>query len=776
MYIGNLNHLVRFSISNVTVTEQGTVPAMMRSGNPLQGESLYVGWREKVNSNMDIRLPFTQRVFVDRLRLTLPKGLRLTAVCLYSGEKDQLLRRYTPETDHLLGGQQITLEANYETDLLILSMEGDFSSAGLENLEILGSCGHDGLYPTPVRADISADRISISRFGSCSGDCPEGVQAASILVRKLGAEGIFLPLSEKGGVRFCRDETTPENGFELQITAAEALIRASDLRGFVYGAETFMKLLQNGSVPLCKISDAPRMQFRGVHLFLPAREDIPFFKRLVEHILSPMGYNCIFLEFCGGMEFESHPEISAAYVHAVEQGKSGKWPHFPHGQVAGGKTLTKQEVAELVSFTRSFGIDVIPEVQSLGHVQYITVAHPEIAEIESQDPQEDTEVDIQEEDERPKRFYHHCCCPSNPETYRILFDLLDEIIEVVQPKKYVHMGHDEVYEIGVCPVCRQSTPAKLLAEDICRIHDYLAQKGFTMMMWADMLQPVTKYETYAAIDMIPKDIIMLDFIWYFHMDQDIEDNLLQKGFKVILGNMYSSHFPRYERRILKPGILGAQTSAWVCTNAEDMAREGKLYELLFSAQMLWSASYTSDHRYSYDWMLKAMIPKLRARLLDCAYPSQQEGAARFLLADQPDGDTTQFPVDHCCDSIVFCHNARKKRYKEPWKPAEEVGQYLVEYEDGMRVSVPITYGGTVGYYARRQNEPFSHSSYRHNGYTTTFMVDSEESRAADGSDICVYCHEWVNPRPEKVIRRITLTQPEGCPAGIAVHRICGIRV
>ena len=83
-----------------------------------------------------------------------------------------------------------------------------------------------------------------------------------------------------------------------------------------------------------------------------------------------------------------------------------------------------------------------------------------------------------------------------------------------------------------------------------------------MMIWGDMLQPVTKYLTPPAVDLIPKDIVLLDFIWYFHLDKDIEDHLLERGFKVIMGNMYSSHYPRYEARRSKKGILGAEVSTW----------------------------------------------------------------------------------------------------------------------------------------------------------------------------------------------------------------------
>ena len=121
MYIGNLNHMVDFSASNVTVSETGNMPALKKNGNPLQGESLYIYWKEKIHSGIDIRLPFKDKVFVDQLRLTFPKGPKLSSVSLYSGEKTQLLQKYMPETGHAISRSQIVLEANYETDFLILS-------------------------------------------------------------------------------------------------------------------------------------------------------------------------------------------------------------------------------------------------------------------------------------------------------------------------------------------------------------------------------------------------------------------------------------------------------------------------------------------------------------------------------------------------------------------------------------------------------------------------------------------------------------------------------
>jgi hexosaminidase len=209
-----------------------------------------------------------------------------------------------------------------------------------------------------------------------------------------------------------------------------------------------------------------------------------------------------------------------------------------------------------------------------------------------------------------------------------LFDIIDEIIEVFKPSEYVHMGHDEVYQIGVCPVCKSKDAAQLYADDVNKIYNYLRGKGLKMIIWSDMLQPVSEYTkaTSPAMDMIPKDILMLDFIWYFHFGKDIEDNLIEKGFSVAVGNLYSSHYPRYNTRIRKKGMLGGQISAWVATSEECMQREGKMYDYLLTAQMLWSDSYSKEYTLCYDRMIKAFMPYMRENIKGIKYPSLEEGA------------------------------------------------------------------------------------------------------------------------------------------------------
>ena len=112
--------------------------------------------------------------------------------------------------------------------------------------------------------------------------------------------------------------------------------------------------------------------------------------------------------------------------------------------------LTKERVRELVQYCKERYLEVIPEVPSFSHSDYLLTRHHELAE-------------------RQEDMYPDAYCPSNPESYRLLFDIMEEIIAVFAPKR-MNIGHDEAYSIGLCEKCRTKDAATLYAEDIKKIY------------------------------------------------------------------------------------------------------------------------------------------------------------------------------------------------------------------------------------------------------------------------------------------------------------------
>lgn len=781
MYIGILNQKCSELQYTCTAKDRKTTPQMLCAGNPFAGETLSIGWAELRSEGIDLHTALPQEYYLCSAVLTLGETCAPRSVSLYTKDKSRLLYRYSGETGKAITGKEITLSAETVLSEFVIEIDSDLSDVVIENITLYGACLEgEQLFPTPNTVKTSGGVLSVSGLHTISRDCEAALEAVCVLREKFAeATEQTLTEAETGEIRFVKDETVPENGYTLTAADTGIVLKASDTRGFVIGAETLLKLIKDDAIPCCEIEDAPFCEFRGVHLFLPAEEQMDFAKRLIKYILSPMGYNYIFLEIGGAMRFDSHPEINEAYENAVAKGKSGEWPAFPHEGVGGGKTVSKASVRDFVAYARSFGIEVIPEIQSLGHVQYLTVTYPELAERAADDLTADV-TDARAADIPPSKFYAHCYCPSNPKSYEILFDIMEEILDTVQPKKYVHMGHDEVYQIGICPVCKDKDPAELYAQDVQRIYDFLKARGYQMMIWADMIQPITKYRTPAALHKIPKDIILLDFIWYFHVEKDIEDNLLTAGFDVLAGNMYSSHYPRYESRIRKQGMRGAQISCWIDTTEEALAREGKLYDMLLSAQMMWSESYNSHLRYAYDKVLCTMLPTLREKMQAVCHPSLHGGEPTALL--QHDLFDPKAVTDELClavneklASVQFDHAVSVLLRKIPWLPVEEIGCYTVCYEDGTQEKVPVTFGGNIGWWGRRQNAPFPGQYFRHTGYASTWYSDSFAAPTVCGGSATVYRYEWVNPKPDTYIREIRYLPAENAPTEVIVHGVTGIR-
>ncbi len=784
MFFGKLNDqsspvAVKYSIAS---SGNGDTVNIRENGNPFESERMLIHWSEYYDKALFMRVSLSKKCFVDRIVITLDAQSHLTALTALDAECKNVFARYCAETGKTVSEETVALDICDEISELVIKFEMPFSSLAVKSADVYGAVIDEPVvYPFPVQYTQGKERYSLEKLsGVAVKDC-RAVCASRILIEKIREKtGLTLEEAEDAAIVFAEDEKIPENGYRLSVCECGITVSASDKRGYVSGVECLIKLINGSSVPECDISDYPRMNFRGVHLMLPAREEFGFAERLIKYLISPMGYNYVILEFAGGMRFDSHPEINAAVEEAKRKSAEGIWPPFPHDYAGGMETVEKSEVAEFVDYIRGYGIEVIPEVQSLGHVQFMTIAHPEIAECEEANMLDRSSIDEMQADVPPDDFYPHSYCPSNEKSYEILFDLIDEIVEVVRPVEYVHMGHDEVYQIGICPKCRKERPDVLFARDVNRIHEYLNSKGLKMMIWADMLQPVTKYKTFAAIDSIPKDIVLLDFIWYFHMNDDIEDNLLSKGFNVIFGNMYSSHYPRYESRICKNGVIGAEVSTWVRTTEYELAKEGKLYDFLYSAQMLWSDSYTECLRNTYDKLVSSLIPELREKLGNINYPSRMKNKREFgIVNNSCDGNYKtglSVKTEAICDSIVFYHAAVEPLTRIPCGALDVIGKYELVYDDGETLYIPVTYGGNTYYCGKRQNEPLSAGYYRHNGYFGTYFTDNITKKLPCGDISAIYRFEWINRKPDTKIVEINYIPEHKAAAELTVMRVDGIKI
>src|SRR5690606_30445324 len=106
-------------------------------------------------------------------------------------------------------------------------------------------------------------------------------------------------------------------------------------------------------------------------------------------------------------------------------------------------------------------------------------------------------------------------CPSKEHLNKELFtDLFTELAST-HPSKYLHIGGDETYLLGQCPVCKKKAEvegkSKLYIDHIKMLCDIAIKLGKRPLLWADI---ALKYPD--AIQMLPKETIFVD--WNYGWD------------------------------------------------------------------------------------------------------------------------------------------------------------------------------------------------------------------------------------------------------------------
>jgi len=778
MYIGQLNYEknIKFTHINSDILFEPTV----------NNEKTFVWqWDRVFDTGVDITLTLERESYVGAVNFTAAEA-SLSSVYVLS-EKKVLGSR--PACGHELFGGNITIPIGVRVKCLTLRLCADFKDVSIQGIEIFGAY-EDGVplvWPTPKSMGDIRGYSKIARVIPSSNDADE-IFAADFLRQRLSEklgwaeQDSGLTVIIKKQLSYSGERYTVKNEENTVTVSARSRI------ALLYGTDTVLSLTSREGLCIVDVDDKPSQQLRGFHFGLPHRHRIEFARKLFRYILIPMRYNVVFLEFAGGMRFDKHPEISEAWLQAIENAKAGKQPYMPHSdKVSNRSLLEKCEVKELVGYIKELGLALIPEVQSLSHVQYITYAHPELAEKE----ETAAEVDMRGEDALPSDFYAHSYCPSNPKSYEIIYDIIDEIVEITEPDGYVHMGHDEVYQIGLCPECIKKDKSTLLADHIIAMHGYLAKKALKMMMWSDMLHPspIREYDTHRELGRLPKDIVMLDFIWYFHPELDIEDTFLPKGFKVAVGNLYSSHYPRFLSRIQKDGMIGGEVSMWLIADEEILAKNGKLWDIMYLSEMLWNTEgYEETNRKSYnDVISKYIQPQARDSIRGRFYPNGYSEVNLKIVGDSlgiPDellafchnakwAESVEIAVNDTYDRLIFEQVTLNSAPRVVWEPHFLIGEYTVEYSDGTVVPIEIRYAENVMCYKSGYAIPKHQQYYRHFGYVGTWLSDPIlEEKNAQGEDMTVSGYVWENPYPEKEIIKIAYKKNENDFCHLVV---CGAR-
>ena len=546
-------------------------------------------------------------------------------------------------------------------------------------------------------------------------------------------------------------ELDTEDAFAVCGEGDALTVYSQGRRGLMYGAYEVLQQAQDdgGFVPGGLRFAAPQCPFRGLKLDLPGEKQLDQFYKMVD-MLAYYRYNTLILEIGGAMEYKNHPEINESWVEYCRE--MGRYPeradevqnmfgwvknsiHFENGD---GGWLTQDTVRQLLAYCREREIEVIPEVPCLSHADYLLNAHQELAE-RVYDP------------------FPDCYCPSNPDTYKLLFEVMDEVIDVFHPR-IMHVGHDEFYSIGICDRCRDRDPADILAQDLTRIHDYLAERGIRLMYWAEkMLNHITTWgeglggaerhckcsrntvdhmkPTYQAIDRIPQDCWAHNWYWSLRVAHD--EVFLSRGMAMTYGNWDPRGIFQWQQRV-EAGALGAAPSHWTTLDEVTLQRNGVLLSVVFGAYLFWKTDYTDDR---YDQLL-----------LDCMKDMYLYRNRRVLAG--PHLEFTHMTTiwrEH-----VFLTSAPMLMQKDT------IGKYVITYRSGREVEIPLIYGVNIMNQAvewdRTPNEEMD--CYDADGSLAEVTYTTLPMRQPDGTTQYRYVVENPYPDDQVVGVRTEKTAPD----------------
>lgn len=758
-----------------------------KSGKLFKGESIvYACYPMMMDGGFDLALDLRERYFVDHITLKLAGGSDTAGIDLLD-EKERLISRASAEATAT--GREFTLAPGTFARRLTLRFHSAYSHIGIAAIEIYAATGlEETVYPLPTSASYKRGALPFSALDGIAALAPEAEGAAAYLSERLADElSLTVPVGA-GCIRFVK-AAREDDGFTLSVTEEGVCITAGTGRAFFYAAAALMQLATEGGFRFAEIDDTPMMAMRGFHVALPSRENIPFLKRLVRELLVPMRYNMVFLQLSGAMEYKCFPKINEAWLEACRKHEAGEWPRPAHYGFVGHDILSHEEVRELCTYIRSFGIEIVPEIQSFSHSQYITTAFPHLAEVPPTVSEGAAGIDQKLADIPPNAFYPRDLCPRHPEYYDYLLPIVDEVISVIRPERFVHMGHDEVYEIGTCPRCAGHA-AEVYVEEVTRLHDHLKAKGYTMMIWSDMLHDGNdRYLVPEARGHLPRDIVMLDFTWYFFVQEDIEDQLLPEGYRLMIGNLYSSHFPRYETRSKKNGMLGAQVSAWAICSESSYAYRGKMFDLVYTANMMWNADYDSAYRLTYTELVKPLLIGMRRRIgllpeanatHTCAIGGKAKNVPQELLFQAPvktalrltpKRNEAAITVDRCAALLEVLHATDRPALRPIWEEAVTIGEYVLVYADGSEHTVPIRYSESILPYRHRYGTPIPTIYYRHYGYVGTYLSFPVEGKDSEGRDYTLLRLPIINPHPERRISHVLCRHKGNTDAEILIFDV-----
>jgi len=257
---------------------------------------------------------------------------------------------------------------------------------------------------------------------------------------------------------------------------------------------------------------------RGFCISAPRSADLKNFIKFIEEELVPRKVNTLILRVDFNYQFKNYPKLRDS------------------------SALSEAEVRKLVAVCKKGNIRIIPQINLLGHQSWagqignLLKVYPEFDETPY------VKMPKEYEWPNPDGLYCKSYCPLHPGVHKVVFDLVDEVCNIFNANAF-HAGMDEVFYIGhdSCTRCGGRDKAELFSGEVWAIRNHLNEKGRQLWIWGDRLLDgkttgmgmweASYNNTYRAVDMIPKDVVICD--WHYERADQTPVYFALKGLTVV---------------------------------------------------------------------------------------------------------------------------------------------------------------------------------------------------------------------------------------------------
>jgi len=363
-------------------------------------------------------------------------------------------------------------------------------------------------------------------------------------------------LDRKAALEPRRD--TARDAYHLRVSARGVELAAPTVHGLRHGLLCLAQLASaSGRLPAVLIRDQPDFRDRGVMLDV-SRGRVPrkaTLEALVD-LCARMRLNVLMLYVEHTFAFRRHPEIGA-----------------------GASPLDAETILALDAYAAERGVELVPCLQSLGHMERV-LSLPRYRKLAESD----------------RRW---SLSPSRAETYTFLAELYDEFLPLFRSRRF-NANCDEPFDLGRGQSARRAprrSPGELFSGHVAALDRLARRHGKQLMIWADF--------AYKHADQIPRlapDTVLLDWWYEADFDADRVRALRRHGFEFWVSpgtSAWNCLFPRVansEANIARWAAAGKRHGATGLLNTDwgDFGHYNtlgaSLYAYAVGAQHAWSGA------------------------------------------------------------------------------------------------------------------------------------------------------------------------------------------